>query len=154
MSKFLSAEKYPMDPAYIFLLHFSSSSIISIARIFGAPVTVPAGKPANIVSKIEFLLSKLPSTLETMCITCEYFSILNFSVTFTVLIFETLPTSFLPKSKSIRCSDNSLLSFKSCFLKNLSFFAFDPRGLVPAIGRMVILLFLSLTNISGLLPII
>ena len=43
VSKFLLAEKYPIDPAYIFLLDFSSSSIICIARILGAPVTVPAG---------------------------------------------------------------------------------------------------------------
>ena len=43
VSKFWLAEKYPMAPAYIFLLDFSSSSIISIALILGAPETVPAG---------------------------------------------------------------------------------------------------------------
>ena len=36
--------KYPIPPAYKFLLLFSNSSIISIALIFGAPLTVPAGK--------------------------------------------------------------------------------------------------------------
>ena len=40
-----------MPPAYNFLLFFSSSSIISIALIFGAPLTVPAGKPESNVSK-------------------------------------------------------------------------------------------------------
>jgi len=43
-------EKYPIAPAYIFLFDLSNSSIISIALIFGAPDTVPAGKPANKVS--------------------------------------------------------------------------------------------------------
>ena len=45
-----------MPPAYNFLLFFSSSSIISIALILGAPLTVPAGKPDKRVSNIEKLL--------------------------------------------------------------------------------------------------
>ncbi len=39
-------EKYPTAPAYGPLASTSSSSIISIARIFGAPETVPAGNTA------------------------------------------------------------------------------------------------------------
>ena len=47
-------EIYPTDPAYIFLLLFSSSSIISIALILGAPVTVPAGNPLKRTSVVVF----------------------------------------------------------------------------------------------------
>ena len=36
-----------MPPAYTFLFEYSNSSIISIALIFGAPETVPAGKADN-----------------------------------------------------------------------------------------------------------
>ena len=52
-------------------------------------------------------------------------------------------------------SDGSLqLSCKRSFSKKLSSFLFLPLGLVPAIGLIVILLFLNLTRISGLAPII
>ena len=50
-----------MPPAYNFLLFFSNSSIISIALIFGAPLTVPAGKPDNKVSLFEALLAGFPA---------------------------------------------------------------------------------------------
>ena len=86
--------------------------------------------------------------------TCEYFSTINFSVTLTEFILDTFPTSFRPKSNNIKCSASSFLSFISCFLKNSSSFFVEPLGLVPAIGLTVTLLFLSLTSISGLLPMI
>ena len=75
--------------------------------------------------------------------------ILKMNAYLTVFIFETFPTSFLPKSKSIRCSDSSFLSFKSSCLYIASFLALKPLGLVPAIGLIVILSFLNLTRISG-----
>ena len=65
------AEKYPTAPAYIPLLTISSSLIICIARILGAPDTVPAGNPparASIASKFG---SIIPSTLDTICMTWE-----------------------------------------------------------------------------------
>ena len=40
----------------------SNSSIISIARTFGAPETVPAGKTALNASNISYFLSKFPTT--------------------------------------------------------------------------------------------
>ena len=49
---------------------------------------------------------------------------------------------------------NFFLSFRSSFWNLLSSLKFLPLGLVPAIGLMVILLSLTLTNISGLLPAI
>ena len=89
-----------------------------------------------------------------MCITCEYFSMIKLSVTLTVLILETFPASFLPKSNSIKCSESSFLSFNKSFELNSSSFKFFPLGLVPAIGLTVIILSLNLTKISGLAPII
>ena len=44
-------------------------SIISIALIFGAPDTVPAGNPDHIVSNFEYLLLNTPSTIDTICMT-------------------------------------------------------------------------------------
>ena len=46
-----------------------SSSMICIARTFGAPETVPAGKPATRASSASYFGSSSPSTLETMCMT-------------------------------------------------------------------------------------
>ena len=86
-----------------------------MALIFGAPETVPAGNPANNDLNLEYLLLYTPVTLETICITCEYLSIVKLSVTFTVLILETLPASFLPKSNNIKCSESSFLSLSRSF---------------------------------------
>jgi hypothetical protein len=45
--------------------------MISIARIFGAPETVPAGKQAVSASNAVWSRLNLPVTFETMCMTCE-----------------------------------------------------------------------------------
>src|SRR5882672_1294776 len=63
--------RYPTAPAYRPRLSGSSSSIISIARTFGAPLTVPAGNAARRTSTLSSPSRSLPSTLDTMCITCE-----------------------------------------------------------------------------------
>ena len=73
------------------------------------------GKPDKRVSNTENLLLNFPTTFDTICITCEYFSTLNFSVTFTVFILATFPTSFLPRSNNIKCSANSFLSLSRSF---------------------------------------
>ena len=62
-------EIYPMAPPYIPLELGSSSLIISIALILGAPDSVPAGKVAFKTSMQSKSLEMLPVTLETMCIT-------------------------------------------------------------------------------------
>ena len=51
-----------------------SSSISSIARTLGAPDSVPAGKVAFSTSRFDNCGCNEPSTFETMCCTCEYFS--------------------------------------------------------------------------------
>ena len=43
--------------------------MICIARTFGAPETVPAGKPASIASITSWPAARRPLTLETMCMT-------------------------------------------------------------------------------------
>ena len=45
--------------------------MISMARIFGAPVTVPAGKHARSASSEPQPSSRVPSMLLTRCMTCE-----------------------------------------------------------------------------------
>ena len=49
----------------------SSSAMISHARTFGAPLSVPAGKVARSRSKAERFGRSVPFTAETMCMTCE-----------------------------------------------------------------------------------
>ncbi len=45
--------------------------MISIARTLGAPLTVPAGNAARSTSRLPSPGFSLPSTFDTMCITCE-----------------------------------------------------------------------------------
>ena len=45
--------------------------MICMARTLGAPVTVPAGKLARSTSIASSPGFSRPSTLDTMCITCE-----------------------------------------------------------------------------------
>ena len=96
----------------------SSSSIISIALILGAPDTVPAGKPAKRDLNLENLLSCLPITFETICITCEYFSIIKLSVTLIELVLDLLAKD----CKIILVGDKNQLSpVKDCSIWNYLF---------------------------------
>ena len=62
-------EMYPIAPPYIPLELGSSSLIISIALIFGAPERVPAGK-VDLISSIKLdLLLRVLLIFETICIT-------------------------------------------------------------------------------------
>lgn len=45
--------------------------MISMARIFGAPETVPMGSTLARASRGVFPSAKMPSTVETRCITWE-----------------------------------------------------------------------------------
>ena len=149
VSKSPEALKYPTAPEYNPLFSFSNSSIICIALILGAPLTVPAGKPAIRASKLSIPSLNSPFTSDSMCMTCEYISTLKLSVTSTLPGFETRPTSFLPKSSSIKCSALSFGSLSNSSLRDKSSALFDPLGLVPAIGLIVHSLFRKRTRISG-----
>src|SRR5919201_4329327 len=63
--------RYPIPPAYTPRRSPSSSAMISMARILGAPVTVPDGKQARRASMGVQSARSLPVMLETRCMTCE-----------------------------------------------------------------------------------
>src|SRR6266851_8566491 len=71
VSRSPSRLKKPMAPPYGPRWSDSSSAMISIARILGAPVSVPAGKQARSASIGRMPACNWPSTLETICMTCE-----------------------------------------------------------------------------------
>ena len=139
----------PTAPPYTPRLAGSSSSMISSARTFGAPDKVPAGKVAARMSILLVFGCKVPSTLETMCITCEYFSITIFSVTCTWPVWLMRPTSLRPKSISITCSAISLASLSKSSAIAWSCSGVAPRRRVPAIGRTTIFSPSRRTRISG-----
>ena len=69
VSMFPEKSTYPTAPAYGPRRVGSNSSMISIARIFGAPLTVPTGSAARRASNAVLPAASLPLTSETMCIT-------------------------------------------------------------------------------------
>src|SRR5579875_217062 len=106
--------KYPSAPAYGPRGSRSSSSIICIALIFGAPETVPAGKRDRMASKLDRFCFNLPVTCETMCCTCEYLCTCMNSPNLTEPNCAILPMSLRARSTSITCSALSLGSARSC----------------------------------------
>src|SRR5688572_11944753 len=113
-SRFPEYEMYPTAPAYGPRRVGSISSMISIARILGAPVTVPAGKHARRTSKASAPRRSVPTTWLTRCMTCEYRSVAMNSVTLTEPSSATRPTSLRPRSTSMTCSARSLGSLCIC----------------------------------------
>src|SRR5207249_1815870 len=109
--------------------------MICIARILGAPDTVPAGKHARSTSKASAPARSRPITWLTRCMTYEYRSVTMNSVTFTDPSSATRPTSLRPRSTSITCSARSFGSFFICRSMARSCASVVPRGWVPAIGR-------------------
>ena len=144
--------KKPIPPPYTLRRYFSSSAMISIARILGAPLSVPAGNTAPITSKSDTSLRLRPYTSVTMCITCSNCLMCIIFFTCTVPFSAKRPISLRAKSTSIRCSEHSLGSARSSCAKRASSLASLPRGRVPAIGAIYIVSELISTNISGLDP--
>ena len=128
---------------------FSSSSIISQARIFGAPDKVPAGNTEAMASSASLSLRILPSTCEQMCMILEYLWIILYLVTSTEPNSEILPKSFLPKSTNMLCSDNSFSSDNKSSTSASSSFSSFPRGLEPATGNVIKRPFSKRTKVSG-----
>ncbi len=126
--------------------------MISIARTFGAPVTVPAGKHARNTSIAESPSRSRPSTWLTMCMTWEYRSTTMRSGTVTEPYSATRPTSLRPRSTSIRCSASSFSSASSSSASPRSSSGVRPRGRVPAMGRTVTMPSSTRTRTSGELP--
>ena len=132
----------------------SSSSMISIARTFGAPVSVPAGKPAtsaSIASKPS--AQPCPARRDMMCMTWLNRSMAKLSVT------RTLPS--LGDAADIVAAEVEQHQVFGALLRVGQQFAVPAAGLprawrrarrVPASGRMVTMSSRRRTRISGLLP--
>src|SRR5216117_2354055 len=102
--------------------------MICIARVLGAPDTVPAGKHARSTSKASAPARSRPITWLTRCMTYEYRSVTMNSVTFTDPSSATRPTSLRPRSTSITCSARSFGSFFICRSMARSCASVVPRG--------------------------
>ena len=126
--------------------------MISIALIFGAPETVPAGKAARSASSEVQPSRRSPLTVDEMCMTCEYRSTsISFS-TWTVPGRATRPTSLRPRSTSITCSARSFASLSSSFSRRLSSAGSAPRRRVPASGLVSTRRPSTWTSFSGDVP--
>src|SRR5439155_352955 len=106
----------------------SSSEISCIARTFGAPETVPAGKHARRRSNGVTPSRSSPATSETRCVTWEKRSGSSIRSTRTVPGRQTRPRSLRPRSTSITCSARS---FSDASSRSASP---GPGSVVPAIG--------------------
>ena len=130
VSRFPVKSRYPKAPPYIPRGTDSSFSIISHARILGAPERVPAGSrdsTAEQPSRPGFIF---PSTWEQICMILEYLCIILYSVTSTDPNSAMRPISFLPKSTSILCSESSFSSASSSSSSLLS-----SSSLIPGTER-------------------
>src|SRR3954454_14621554 len=127
-------DSQPTAPPYAPRLIGSSSSMIRIARIFGAPESVPAGRTLRSASIAPTSGRSVPATWETMWITCEWASTSIRRSTCPLPCSHTRPRSLRPRSTSITCSERSFSSARSsCAIAASS----SPRGRVPAIGRVL-----------------
>ncbi len=114
--------------------------MISMARTFGAPDTVPAGKPRGqrierIVFAVELALD-IGDDVHDLAVALDEELVRSPS---RVPIFaRTRPTSLRPRSSSIRCSARSFGIGQQLVGQRLVVcLGVAPRGRVPAIGRMV-----------------
>src|SRR5262245_16378791 len=142
-----SGSAYPTAPAYGPRRLPSSSEISCIARTFGAPETVPAGKQACSRSNGETPGRRSPATCETRCVTCEYRSTSRNFSTVTLPGTHTRERSLRPRSTSMTCSARSF-SDPSRRAASPS-----PRSVVPAIGLTPARPTSHLTSVSGDEPI-
>ena len=127
----------------------SISSMISQARIFGAPDRVPAGSRASTAEQPSQSGRMSPSTWEQMCMIREYRWIIWYSVTSTVPNRAIRPISFRPRSTSILCSASSFSSAKSSRSSSRSSSSVPPLGRDPATGKVVSRPSCSRTRVSG-----
>src|SRR4051795_471928 len=130
----------------------SSSSISSMARTFGAPVSVPAGKVAVSTSNAAMTSATFDSTVDTMCHTWLYRSTAPNSTTCTEPGADTRPRSLRARSTSMTCSACSFGSLTNSAASAASRSAVSPRRLVPAIGCSTARPSLTVARASGLQP--
>ena len=130
------ADTYPMAPQYTPRGARSSSAIISIARIFGAPVIEPPGNAARNRSNPSAPSRNTPVTVETRWCTVGCDSSANNVGTSTDPVRQTLPRSLRSRSTIITFSARSLGELRSASACAASSFGFTPRGAVPFMGRV------------------
>ena len=121
--------------------------MICIARTFGAPETVPAGKQARRRSKAPTPSCSSPTTSETRWVTCEKRSGSMKRSTWTLPASHTRERSFRPRSTSITCSARSFSDSSSRSASP------GPGAVVPAIGLRLARRPSTLTSVSGEEPI-
>ena len=117
--------------------------MICIARTFGAPETVPAGKQARRRSNGVTPSRSSPVTSETRCVTCEKRSGSRKRSTRTVPASQTRERSLRPRSTSITCSARS---FSEASSRSASP---SPGSVVPAIGFRLAVAVLALDERLG-----
>ena len=108
--------------------------MISSARGFGAPESVPAGNVARNTSIGVASGRRSPSTLDTRCMMWLKRSTCMNSVTSTEPATQTFDRSLRARSTSIRCSACSFGSRSSSSASSTSRSGVSPRGFEPAIG--------------------
>ena len=127
----------------------SSSSIISIARIFGAPVMEPPGKQARSKSQACSAGGRRARMVLTRWCTAGKGSTTNSSGTLTEPGAATRPISLRSRSTIIRFSARSFSDRASASASSRSASASAWRGRVPLIGRVSISSPFSDKNRSG-----
>jgi len=126
--------------------------MISIARTFGAPVSVPAGNVARVASNASASPASVPVTVDSMCWTWLYFTTFMNSSTRTDPGSDTRRTSLRARSTNIVCSARSFPSASISPASRRSSTGLVPRGQVPAIGFETIRSPFTDTSVSGLAP--
>ncbi len=147
-----SAPTNPRAPPYTPRRSGSSSAMISMARILGAPERVPAGKAERRASRASRPGARSPATVDDRCITWEKRSTRISRSTRTVPGSVTRPRSLRPRSTSITCSARSFSSASSSRSSLRSSAGSGCRGRVPARGRVRTVRPVALTRSSGEAP--
>ena len=119
------------------------AGLICIARTFGAPVTVPAGKHARSTSNGVTPSRNSPVTSDTRWETCENRSTSMNRVTRTVPPRQTRERSLRPRSTSMTCSARSFSDESNRSTSPSS------GVVVPAIGQTLARPFSQATSRSG-----
>lgn len=127
--------------------------MICMARSFGAPVIVPAGKVARTASSGLVPSPSRPLTVDTRWNTCENASTAISSSTGRVEGRLTLPMSFRQRSTSMMCSACSLALSRISLIRRWFSSSSGLRRAVPAMGHMTIVSSSIRMNSSGLAPI-
>ena len=126
--------------------------MISMARTFGAPETVPAGKHARNTSSAPRPSRSRPSTWLTRCITCEYRSTTMRSGTVTDAVLGHASHVVAAEIHQHAVLGELLLVRQQVLGEARSSSAVLPRGRVPAMGRTVTVSSSTRTSTSGELP--